>query len=69
MFVKPAVIDRRKHPSLFHDLPAEQQGEARLKVRDPVTRQLLPDEGKEVPDIRFWHRRLRDGDVELVVTP
>ena len=32
-------------------------------VRDPLTRQLLPEEGREVPDNQFWRRRLRDGDV------
>jgi Protein of unknown function (DUF2635) len=32
-------------------------------VRDPVTMQLLPDGGREVPDNQFWRRRLRDGDV------
>ena len=32
-------------------------------VRDPLNRQLLPEEGREVPDNQFWRRRLRDGDV------
>lgn len=33
-------------------------------VRDPRTFQLLPKEGREVPDNDpFWLRRLRDGDV------
>jgi len=33
-------------------------------VRDPRNFQLLPDEGREVPDgDAFWLRRLRDGDV------
>jgi hypothetical protein len=32
-------------------------------VRDPRTLQLLPDEGREVPDHPFWRRRIRDGDV------
>lgn len=35
-------------------------------VRDPVTRQLLPEAGRDVPDNTFWHRRLRDGDVIAV---
>ncbi len=35
-----------------------------LKVRHPVTKQLLPDEGIEVPDGDiFWTRVLNDGDV------
>jgi hypothetical protein len=33
-------------------------------VRDPRNFQLLPAEGREVPDgDSFWKRRLRDGDV------
>jgi len=32
-------------------------------VRDPVTKQLLPAAGREVPENQFWRRRLRDGDV------
>lgn len=32
-------------------------------VRDPITMQLLPDDGREVPLNPFWRRRLRDGDV------
>jgi len=33
-------------------------------VRDPRNFQLLPAEGREVPDgDSFWARRLRDGDV------
>jgi hypothetical protein len=33
-------------------------------VRDPVSFQVLPDKGREVPDSdMFWTRRLRDGDV------
>jgi len=34
-----------------------------LKVRDPVLRDLLPDEGRDVPAEDYWLRRLRDGDV------
>ncbi|WP_250865665.1 DUF2635 domain-containing protein [Caballeronia sp. INSB1] len=37
-----------------------------LLVRHPVTKQLLPDEGIEVPDGDiFWTRVLNDGDVVL----
>jgi hypothetical protein len=32
-------------------------------VRDPNTYELLPAEGRDVPDTFFWRRRLRDGDV------
>ncbi len=37
-----------------------------LKVRDPYLKDLLPEEGREVPEDPYWHRRLRDQDVELV---
>jgi hypothetical protein len=37
-----------------------------LRIRDPRTRQLLPDEGARVPATTFWRRRLRDDDVVLV---
>ncbi len=37
-----------------------------LKVRDPYLKDLLPEEGREVPEDPYWHRRLRDKDVELV---
>jgi hypothetical protein len=38
-----------------------------LSVRDPVTKQLLPADGIEVPDGDiFWTRCLNDGDVVLV---
>lgn len=37
-----------------------------LKVRDPVKKDLLPDDGREVPDVDlYWQRRLNDGDVVL----
>ncbi len=40
-----------------------------LVIRDPITKQLVPPEGIDVPDgDLFWHRRLRDGDV-LIVQP
>ena len=39
-------------------------------VRDPKNMQLLPDEGREVPDgDAFWTRRLRDGDVTVAEAP
>ncbi|WP_110947417.1 DUF2635 domain-containing protein [Pseudomonas bohemica] len=37
-----------------------------LKVRDPVKRDFLPDEGREVPDSDiYWRRRLKVGDATL----
>ncbi|HSR78761.1 MAG TPA: DUF2635 domain-containing protein [Xanthobacteraceae bacterium] len=35
-------------------------------VRDPLTNQLLPEDGREVPDNQFWRRRIRDRDVVIV---
>lgn len=41
-----------------------------LKVRDPATMQLVPEDGIEVPETDlYWHRRLRDGDVIAVPNP
>ncbi|PXX49374.1 DUF2635 domain-containing protein [Aquitalea magnusonii] len=40
-----------------------------LSVRDPDLLDLLPDEGREVPDTDYWQRRVRDKDVELVGAP
>lgn len=38
-----------------------------LKVRDPETKDYLPDEGREVGDFNLYYiRRLKDGDVVLV---
>jgi hypothetical protein len=36
------------------------------EVRDPITKQLLPRAGRNVPNDMFWRRRLRDGDVVLI---
>lgn len=63
MFVRPALVDEKKHPVLFAELPKGKRGVARLKVFDLERRDLLPDEGREVSDHLYWHRRLRDGDV------
>ncbi|WP_411197245.1 DUF2635 domain-containing protein [Klebsiella variicola] len=38
-----------------------------LSVRCPVRGEALPKEGAEVPDNTFWRRRLKDGDVSLVL--
>lgn len=34
-----------------------------LSIRDPDLMDLLPDEGRLVPDSGYWIRRLQDGDV------
>ena len=39
-----------------------------LVVRGPNKRLLSP-EGEHVPEITFWHRRVRDGDVVLAEPP
>jgi hypothetical protein len=36
-----------------------------IVIRDPDLLDLVPPEGREVPDTSFWQRRLRDGDVIL----
>lgn len=38
-----------------------------LKIRDPDLKDFLPEDGRDVPETDYWHRRLRDKDVELVV--
>jgi hypothetical protein len=37
-----------------------------LRVRDPISKLHLPEEGKEVPESTFWIRRLKSGDVVQV---
>ena len=54
MFVKPG--HRQDDPALP------------LIVRGPNKR-LLSSEGENVPEITFWYRRLRDGDVVLAEPP
>lgn len=40
-----------------------------LKVRDPSTKLLLPDDGIDVPDDSIlWTRMLNDGDVVMAST-
>ena len=34
-------------------------------IRDPHTKQALPEEGGEVPDTNYWRRRILQGDVVL----
>ena len=38
-------------------------------VRDPITKQHLPLDGKSVELDGYWTRRIRDGDVMEVVPP
>lgn len=40
-----------------------------LVVRDPDFKDLIPAEGRDVPDTDYWQRRLRDGDVVLADAP
>lgn len=41
---------------------------AGLKVIDPDTRKALPEDGDQVRESSYWHRRLADGDV-VAFTP
>lgn len=38
-------------------------------VRDPLHMTPIPAEGRNVPDIAYWHQRLRDGDLVLAIDP
>ena len=40
-----------------------------LKIRDPLTKLFIPDEGCNVVESPFWHRRINDGDAEIVSAP
>lgn len=40
-----------------------------LVIRDADLKDLLPAEGREVPDSPYWQRRLRDGDVVSATPP
>ena len=40
-----------------------------MKIRDADLKDLLPDEGRDVPDSDYWQRRLRDGDVVKATPP
>lgn len=40
-----------------------------LVIRDPVFLDLLPPEGREVPESDYWQRRLLDGDVVKATPP
>ncbi len=39
------------------------------QVRDPVSGQVLPEAGAEVPATNYWTRRLQDGDVIQAAAP
>lgn len=50
--------------------PAERQVEGMpLVVRDPDLKDLLPAEGRDVPETPYWRRRVIDGDVVLSAAP
>jgi hypothetical protein len=38
-----------------------------LIVRDPVTKDALPEQGGSVDLNTYWKKRIRDGDVEIAV--
>lgn len=38
-----------------------------LKIRDPLTKLFIPDEGCEVVESPYWTRALLVGDVDVVV--
>jgi hypothetical protein len=40
-----------------------------LQLPDPDRQDMLPDEGRDVPNNEFWQRRLRDGDVVAAEAP
>ncbi|MFZ6724707.1 DUF2635 domain-containing protein [Undibacterium sp. MH2W] len=39
-----------------------------LSIRDPDLLDLLPEDGREVPESDYWNRRVRDVDVVIVDT-
>ncbi len=64
MTVPSATVPSAVLPSLFVKLTPGRS------VRDPQTGAPLPSDGSAriVPNIAFWRRRLRDGDVMVVAT-
>lgn len=36
-----------------------------IKIRDPILRSYVPEEGMEVVESSFWLRRIKDGDVTV----
>ena len=55
MFVKPAPDP---------DRPGEV-----LIVRDPLSMLPIPREGRNVPEINYWHQRVRDKDLIVSEPP
>lgn len=39
------------------------------QVRDPLTRQVVPPEGRAVPRESYWVRRVNDGDLVEASAP
>ena len=64
MFVKPATRPATDDAGT----PIAGVPEVPLTIRGP-DRHLLRSEGQEVPNIDFWHRMVRDGDVVVVNRP
>ncbi len=36
------------------------------KIRDPKTKEFLPEDGKRVEMTTYWNRRIQDGTVKVV---
>jgi hypothetical protein len=61
MYVKPA-----KRPAHLKAPDAPDH----LIVRDPISGQVMPAEGRHVPDgDLYWHKRLQEGDIEEAMAP
>lgn len=43
--------------------PNKKVGKDKLKVYDPIRREFLPENGRDVPRTAYWLRRLQVGDV------
>lgn len=43
--------------------PNKKVGKEKIKVFDPVRREFLPENGRDVPKTAYWIRRLQVGDV------
>lgn len=46
--------------------PNKKVGKEKIKVFDPVRREFLPENGRDVPKTAYWIRRLQVGDVVSV---
>jgi hypothetical protein len=61
MFVKPA---KRPEHLRAPDEPDH------LTIRDPISGQVMPAEGRYVPDTDlYWHKRLEQGDIVVADPP